>query len=73
MEKIRKGNDIEVQWAIYAGYGINEAPYDLTRRLRFLRLKVASILSLLTMLRQQMLTPSLVRRLTPLLLTARLR
>lgn len=32
MEKIRKGNDIEVQWAIYAGYGINEAPYDLTGR-----------------------------------------
>lgn len=30
MEKIRKGNDIEVQWAIYAGVGINEAPYDLT-------------------------------------------
>lgn len=32
MEKIRKGNDIEVQWAIYAGFGINEAPYDLTGR-----------------------------------------
>lgn len=32
MEKIRKGNDVEVQWAIYAGYGINEAPYDLTGR-----------------------------------------
>lgn len=32
MEKIRKGNDIEVQWAIYAGVGINEAPYDLTGR-----------------------------------------
>lgn len=30
MEKIRKGNDIEIQWAIYAGQGINEAPYDLT-------------------------------------------
>lgn len=30
MEKIRKGNDIEVLWAIYAGEGINEAPYDLT-------------------------------------------
>lgn len=30
MEKIRKGNDIEIQWAIYAGKGINEAPYDLT-------------------------------------------
>lgn len=30
MEKIRKGNDIEVQWAIYVGQGINEAPYDLT-------------------------------------------
>lgn len=32
MEKIRKGNDIEVQWAIYTGFGINEAPYDLTGR-----------------------------------------
>lgn len=32
MEKIRKGNDIEVQWAIYAGVGINEAPYDLAGR-----------------------------------------
>jgi archaellum component FlaC len=32
MEKIRKGNDIKVQWAIYAGCGINEAPYDLTGR-----------------------------------------
>ena len=32
MEKIRKGNDIEVQWAIYVGVGINEAPYDLTGR-----------------------------------------
>ena len=32
MEKIRKGNDIEVQWAIYVGQGINEAPYDLTGR-----------------------------------------
>jgi len=30
MEKIRKGNDIEIQWAIYAGQGINEAPYDLS-------------------------------------------
>ena len=30
MEKIRKGNDIEVQWAIYVGSGINEVPYDLT-------------------------------------------
>jgi prefoldin subunit 5 len=30
MEKIRKGNDIEVQWAIYVGAGINEVPYDLT-------------------------------------------
>lgn len=30
MEKIRKGNDIEVKWAIYAGQGINETPYDLT-------------------------------------------
>lgn len=30
MEKIRKGNDIEIQWAIYAGKGVNEAPYDLT-------------------------------------------
>ena len=30
MERIRKGNDIEVLWAIYAGEGINEAPYDLT-------------------------------------------
>lgn len=29
MERIRKGNDIEIQWAIYAGKGINEAPYDL--------------------------------------------
>ena len=32
MEKIRKGNDIEIQWAIYAGQGINEAPYDLSGR-----------------------------------------
>lgn len=32
MEKIRIGNDIEVLWAIYAGEGINEAPYDLTGR-----------------------------------------
>ena len=32
MEKIRKGNDIKVQWAIYAGQGINEYPYDLTGR-----------------------------------------
>lgn len=32
MEKIRKGNDIEILWAIYAGSGINEAPYDLTGR-----------------------------------------
>lgn len=32
MEKIRKGNDIEVLWAIYAGTGVNEAPYDLTGR-----------------------------------------
>lgn len=30
MEKIRKGNDIEVKWAIYAGEGVNEAPYNLT-------------------------------------------
>lgn len=32
MEKIRKGNDIEILWAIYAGQGVNEAPYDLTGR-----------------------------------------
>lgn len=31
-ERIRKGNDIEIQWAIYAGEGIHEAPYDLTGR-----------------------------------------
>lgn len=30
MEKIRKGNDIEIRWAIYAGVGIDEVPYDLT-------------------------------------------
>lgn len=30
MENIRKGNDIEIKWAIYVGSGINEAPYDLT-------------------------------------------
>lgn len=29
MEKIRKGNDIEILWAIYAGEGVNEAPYNL--------------------------------------------
>lgn len=32
MEKIRKGNDIEIRWAIYAGQGIDEVPYDLTGR-----------------------------------------
>lgn len=32
MEKIRKGNDIEIRWAIYAGQGIDEIPYDLTGR-----------------------------------------
>lgn len=32
MEKIRKGNDIEIKWAIYAGKGINEVPYDLSGR-----------------------------------------
>lgn len=32
MEKIRIGNDIEIRWAIYAGEGVNEAPYDLTGR-----------------------------------------
>lgn len=30
MEKIRRGNDIEIKWAIYAGSGINEVPFDLT-------------------------------------------
>lgn len=30
MEKIRKGNDIRIKWAIYAGKGVNELPYDLT-------------------------------------------
>lgn len=30
MEYIRRGNDIEIKWAIYAGSGINEMPYDLT-------------------------------------------
>lgn len=39
MEKIRKGNDIKVQWAIYAGTGINEAPYDLTGKNLSLYLK----------------------------------
>ena len=39
MEKIRKGNDIEVQWAIYVGKGINEAPYDLTGKKISLYLK----------------------------------
>lgn len=39
MEKIRKGNDIEIQWAIYAGEGINEAPYDLSGRNLTLYLK----------------------------------
>lgn len=29
MEKIRRGNDIEVLWAIYAGEGVNESPYNL--------------------------------------------
>lgn len=29
MEHIRKGNDIEIKWAIYVGSGINETPYDL--------------------------------------------
>lgn len=32
MEKIRKGNDIEILWAIYVGQGINEAPYNLAGR-----------------------------------------
>lgn len=39
MEKIRKGNDIQVQWAIYVGSGINEVPYDLTGRNLSLYLK----------------------------------
>lgn len=39
MDKIRKGNDIEILWAIYAGSGINEAPYDLTGRNLTLYLK----------------------------------
>ena len=39
MDKIRKGNDIKVQWAIYAGTGINEAPYDLTGKNLSLYLK----------------------------------
>ena len=30
MERIRKGNDIEIQWSIYASDGMNEAPYDLS-------------------------------------------
>ena len=39
MEKIRKGNDIRIQWAIYAGKGINETPYDLTGKNLTLYLK----------------------------------
>ena len=39
MERIRKGNDIEIQWAIYAGKGINEAPYDLADKNVLLYLK----------------------------------
>lgn len=30
MEKIRKGNDIEIRWAIYVGKGLNETPYVLS-------------------------------------------
>lgn len=39
MEKIRKGNDIEIQWAIYVGKGFNEVPYDLTGKNLTLYLK----------------------------------
>jgi hypothetical protein len=39
MEKIRKGNDIEIQWEIYVGKGFNEVPYDLTGKNLTLYLK----------------------------------
>lgn len=39
MERIRKGNDIEIQWAIYAGQGIDETPYDLSGKNLTLYLK----------------------------------
>lgn len=39
MDKIRIGNDIKIRWAIYAGSGINEAPYNLEGRNLSLYLK----------------------------------
>lgn len=41
MEKIRKGNDIEILWAIYSGNGGNVAPYNLEGKNLTLYLKNA--------------------------------